>query len=98
MCGPLLAVAGALLSWLLAWPAHAEQASDPLAALTRAGAPLVAVNSVRIVIQVSGRMVVHSGATPPARPMAASATTPPTAEPGAAPAIGIPGIPSPSDL
>ena len=41
--GPLLAVAAALVCWLLlAAPAHAEQAPDPLAALTRAGAPLVA--------------------------------------------------------
>ena len=85
--GPLLAVAGALVCWLLlAVPAHAEQAADPLAALTRAGAPLVAAAPT------------SAGPTPEARPMAAAATAPVAAQPGTAPAIGIPGLPSPSDL
>ncbi len=86
--GPLLAVAGALVCWLLlAAPAHAEQAPDPLAALTRAGAPLVAAAPPS-----------PAGPTAPAAPMVASATAPLTAQPGTAPAIGIPGLPSPSDL
>ena len=81
---PLLAVAAALVCWLLlAAPAHAEQAPDPLAALTRAGAPLVAAAPPS-----------SAGPTPPAAPMAA----PVAPVPGIAPAIGIPGLPNPSDL
>ncbi len=85
--GSLLAVAAALVCWLLlAVPAHAEQAADPLAALTRAGAPLVAAAPT------------SAGPTAPARPMAAAAAAPVAPAPGTAPAIGIPGLPSPSDL
>ena len=86
--GPLLAVACALACWLLlAAPAHAEQAPDPLAALARAGAPLVAAAPPS-----------SAGPTPEARPMAASTAAPIAPAPGTAPAIGIPGLPSPSDL
>ena len=85
--GSLLAVAAALVCWLLlAVPAHAEQAADPLAALTRAGAPLVAAAPT------------SAGPTAPARPMAAATAAPVAPAPGTAPAIGIPGLPSPSDL
>ena len=64
--GPLIAVAGALACWLLlAAPASAEQAPDPLAALTRAGAPLVASAPPS-----------SAGPTPPARPMVASTADP----------------------
>ena len=87
MRDPLLAVAVALVCRLLiAAPARAEQPADPLAALARAGAPLVAA-----VLPTS------AGPTPPARPMAASATAPFAPEPGTAPAIGIPGTPNPVD-
>ena len=86
--GSLLAVAGALVCWLLlAAPAHAEQAPDPLAALTRAGAPLVAAAPPS-----------SAGPTAPAPPMVASTADPVAPAPGTAPAIGIPGLPSPSDL
>ena len=87
MRDPLLAVAVALVCRLLiAAPARAEQPADPLAALARAGAPLVAA-----VLPTS------AGPTPPARPMAASATAPFAPEPGTAPAIGILGTPNPVD-
>ena len=87
MRGPLLAVAAALLCWLLlASPTRAEQAPGPLAALARAGAPLLAAAS-----PTSG------GPVPPASPSAASAA-PVTGQPATAPAIGIPGLPNPSDL
>ena len=86
--GPLLAVACALVCWLLlAAPAHAEQAADPLAALARAGAPLVAAASPS-----------SAGPAAPAAPMVASTAPPVAPAPGTAPAIGIPGLPSPSDL
>ena len=86
--GPLIAVAGALVCWLLlAAPAHAEQAPDPLAALTRAGAPLVFAAPPS-----------SAGPTAPAAPMVASTADPVAPAPGTAPAIGIPGLPSPSDL
>ncbi len=85
---PLLAVATALLCWLLlASPARAEQAPGSLAALARAGAPLVAAATPA-----------SSGPALPARPPAASAAAPPAGQPATAPAIGIPGLPSPSDL
>ena len=86
--GSLLAVAGALVCWLLlAAPAHAEQAPDPLAGLTLAGAPLVAAAPPS-----------SAGPTAPAAPMVASTAPPVAPAPGTAPAIGIPGLPSPSDL
>ncbi len=86
--GPLLAVAAALLCWvLLALSAQAEQAPGPPAALARAGAPLVTAPT-----PTSG------GPALPARPPAASAAAPLTGQPGAAPAIGIPRLPSPAEL
>ena len=85
--GPAIAVACALACWLLlASPAGAEQKADPLAALARAGAPLL-----------SAATATSAGSPPAAGPMAASGTGPaaPGSEP--APAIGIPGIPNPLD-
>jgi hypothetical protein len=88
--GPLLAVAGALVCWLLlASPAQAQQAPSPLAALVGAGAPLVAPTS---------STSAGPGTASPA-PGAASAASPlPGTQPGAAPAVGLPGIPNPFDL
>ena len=85
----LLAAVAALGCWLLAAsPAHAEQASDPLAALIAAGAPLVAS-----VPPVSAT----AGAVPPPH-AAASAPDARPARPGDAPAVDIPEIPNPLDL
>ena len=90
MRGLLLAVAGALVCWLLfAPPAQAQQAPSPLAALVGAGAPLVAPTP----------STSAGPGTSPATSAGASATSPlPGASPGTAPAVGLPGIPNPFDL
>ena len=86
--GLLLAVAGALVCWLLlAAPAHAEQAPDTLAALNRVGAPLVGAAPAG-----------SAGPSPVTRPVTAAATAPPVAQPDTAPAIGLPDIPNPFDV
>ena len=89
MRGPLLAVAAALGCWLLlAAPATAQQAADPLAALVGAGAPLVAAAAPRSAAPAATAQT----------PVAASATAPGPAPPGTAPAVGLPAIPTPGDL
>ena len=90
MRGLLLAVAGALIYWLLvSVPVHAQQAQGPLAALVGAGAPLVAPASSTSAGPGTASPTI--GAT--------SATSPlPSAQPGTDPAIGLPDIPNPFDL
>ena len=85
----LLAACAALTCWLLlAAPAHADPAGAPLAALIAAGAPLVGAAPPASVV---------AGSVPPP-PTAASAAGPGPAPPAALPAVGIPGLPDPSDL
>jgi TrbL/VirB6 plasmid conjugal transfer protein len=98
---PVLATTVALACWLLlAVPAHAQQAPNPLAALVDAGAPLVALApSTSAGGTTADPVAVAAASTNPSQPDAAPARSAggvaPGVQPGISPEIGIP---NPLDL